>query len=115
MHRPLSALVLVASLSLLAHPTLADPPRELDRARALLDQDRAVEAVAILEEALPGASSGPAALLELLRRSYEAAARQAEAAGQAADAAMYRDNLEILNRKPRAPSSPVTLPPSERV
>jgi hypothetical protein len=98
-----SAAVLAASLSLLAVSVAAEAPAEaLARARDLLGRNDASKAAELLEEALPGTSSADRpAVLDLLRRAYESAARQAEAAGRTREAEAYRDNLEILNRKPR--------------
>jgi hypothetical protein len=125
MHRwSLSAAALVASwLVCLPGPLTGIPAdsetetERLSRARALLERGEARPAVPILENALPTVSpAGRPALLDLLRRAYDLAARQAEAAGQADEAAEYRDNLEILNRKPKAraaaapPPEPATVP-----
>jgi hypothetical protein len=41
-------------------------------------------------------------VLELLRQTYGRAAAEAEAAGDRTGAEMFRDNLEILNRKPKS-------------
>ncbi len=114
MHRSLSAATLVASLLLGLHfPwAVAAPPETLSRTRALLEHGEACLAVPLLEDALPTVSPDDRpTLLELLRRAYDLAARQAEAAGKTDEAGEYRDNLEILNRKPR--TKPAPAPSSE--
>ena len=45
----------------------------------------------------------PSPLLDLLRQAYAAAAREADSRGLKADAELYRDNLEILDRNHPAP------------
>jgi hypothetical protein len=73
----------------------------LERAKALLDRNDGRGAAAILEEALPVATSeSRPQVLQSLRTAYESAIRQAEADGKARDAEMYRENLAILDRKP---------------
>ncbi|MGE5756143.1 MAG: peptidase MA family metallohydrolase [Planctomycetaceae bacterium] len=111
MHRSLSAAALVASLLIGLHPprAVAAPPETLSRARALLGRGEARPAVPLLEGALPTVSPDDRpALLDLLRRAYDLAARQAEDAGQSDEAGAYRDNLEILNRRPR--TEPASAP-----
>src|SRR5579864_4815226 len=105
MHRPFRATFLVASLFFCAVASVAGTSEVLEQARKLLAQDDGRAAVELLESTLPDASAAErAALLTELRRAYEAAARQAEAAGQARQAEAYRDNLRILERSP-APSA----------
>ncbi len=113
-----SAAVLVASWLVWLPGSSAAPPAEteaLSRARALLERGEARPAVPLLENALPTVSpTDRPALLDLLRRAYDLAARQAEAAGQGDEAAEYRDNLEILNRRHRrktAPAPAAATPP----
>src|SRR5512135_2987378 len=108
MHRSLSAAALVASLLIGLHPprAVAAPPETLSRARALLGRGEARPAVPLLEGALPTVS--PDDRPALLRRAYDLAARQAEDAGQSDEAGAYRDNLEILNRRPR--TEPASAP-----
>ena len=69
------------------------------RARRLIREGQRAAAVTLLEDTLAEcpAADRPA-LLVLLRQSYEAMAREAEAAGRADDAAQYRENLSILDR-----------------
>jgi hypothetical protein len=77
-----------------------DGPGAIAEARARIAANDARAAVRLLETALAGASGKDrAALLEPLRTAYAAAIRQAEAEGKRADAEVYRDDLEILNRK----------------
>lgn len=67
--------------------------------------------VAALEAALPGAPAADRpALLERLRQAYAEAARQAESKGNTREAEEYRDNLEILNRKPRVKTATPPAP-----
>lgn len=102
MHRSWSAAVLVASLSLaLAVTTAADSQNPLDQARGLLAKNDAQGAVVVLEEALTGEPTQRTAILELLRQAYTDAADEAEAAGNRTRAEMFRDNLLILNHKPK--------------
>jgi hypothetical protein len=69
------------------------------RARRLIQAGDRAGAVTLLEDALiDGPAGDKPAVLDLLRQSYQAMAREAEAAGRAADAAQYRDNLSILDR-----------------
>lgn len=107
----------------LATSALAAPPAAED-ARQRLDRGDARGAASLLESVLATAPEADRpALLDLLRRSYSAAAKQAEAAGKTAEAEEYRENLSILDRKPRKvdtktappvrPEPPVvTLPPT---
>ena len=111
MHRPpptsAAALVALLLIGLFTGSTYAVTPESLGEARALLEKGQAARAVAFLEDALtatPGDHQG--ALLDLLRQAYAAAATEAEARGRSGEAELYRDNLEILNRKhPASPRS----------
>ena len=87
--------------------------RGTDRpARRLIREGDRAAAVTLLEDTLAEcpAADRPA-LLVLLRQSYEAMARQAEAAGRADDAAEYRDNLSILDRARDAAPRDAKSPP----
>ena len=106
MHRPILAALRVAPLLLLAQFAAAGNPEALDQAHRLLERNEARAAAEILEAALPTAASDRPALLQLLRQAYESAARQAEAAGKPRDAEQFRDNLAILNRKPKPKDKP---------
>jgi hypothetical protein len=78
-------------------PAAGETP--IARARRLIQAGDRNAAVDLLEEALiDGPAGDRPAILELLRQSYQAMARDAESAGRAADAAHYRDNLSILER-----------------
>src|SRR3954451_11290348 len=102
MHRPRSAAVLVASLALVfVADATAIAADGLDQARTLLARQDGRGAAVILEGALSADPSRRGAVLDLLRQAYTLAARQAESAGRTHEAEMYRDNLEILNRKPK--------------
>lgn len=111
MHRPRSAASWVATLTLslilsLSISAAASATEALDRATALLGRGDGRGAAAVLEAALPGSQAADrAVVLDLLRRAYETAARQAEAEGKRTEAETFRDNLEILNRKPRSAAS----------
>ena len=123
MHGPsLATLLIVASVGL-ASASKAGTSGAVAEARRKLDHNDGIAAVAILEEALPDAGPEKEALLELLGRAYEVAARQSQDAGRLRDAETYRENLKILSRKPRsartipAPPArptavPVTAPPT---
>jgi hypothetical protein len=104
MHRSLTA-ALAAALGLL--PGLSSPPSAragstpaaVQNAEARLARDDPRGAVSALEAALPGAPEADrAAVLDLLRRAYPAAARKAEGDGQHDQAESYRENLSILER-----------------
>ena len=130
MHRS-STTAMTAALCLLilwaSHPTVlafADGPEVIPEARARIAANDPRAAVQLLETALASARGRDrAALLVPLRTAYAAAIRQAEAEGKRAEAEMYRDDLEILNRKPveskgRPPapvaaSAPTTAPSQE--
>jgi len=102
MYRPGPAAILVALLSLIVTCfAAAGAPESLAKARALLEQKNARGAVEVLELSLPADQSHRAELLELLRRAYADAARQAESEGNSDEAELFRDNFEILNRKPK--------------
>lgn len=109
------AALLAACLSVTAPKgALAEQP-VIARAGELLDRDDAPGAIALLEPLLPVAdASDRPEVIRGLRRAYALAAEQAEAAGKADQARVYRDNLAILDRKakPRPKPSPPSAPPS---
>jgi hypothetical protein len=81
----------------------ADP---VDRARALIAARNERQAAEVLVDALadaPEADRGP--IISLLRETYSTLAKLARERGQDRDAALYQDNLDILNHGP-APSGP---------
>ena len=94
----------------------AETPRAsaLAQARRDLDGQNPVAAVGTLERALPDAGRDKPAVLELLRKAYDQAARQCEARGKPAEAETYRENLRILNRSakpaPAADPAPASAP-----
>ena len=99
---------------------LASPGSTADalaEARGRLNADDGAAAVAILEAALPEARAGQDkdAVLDLLRRSYEAAAKRAQDAGKLADADGYRENLKILTRKAKTPKDAPAPTPAPAV
>jgi hypothetical protein len=86
-----------------------EPP--IDQARDFLDRDDARAAINVLETALPNASAPDRPdLVQLLRRAYSMAADQADAAGKPEAARAFRDNLSILDRKPKARPKPASSP-----
>lgn len=95
MHRSLrSALAAILSIILVASSRAGAP----DDPKTLIES---------LENTL--AATDPAkraALLEKLRDAYSKAARKAQEEGRAAEAESYRENLEILNRKPHSKKAP---------
>jgi hypothetical protein len=83
----------------------------IGRARALLAKGDAKAAVTLLEDALPGAGADLGPTIVVLRQAYVRAAEQAARDGKADEAAEYRENLEILNRRMRArPDDPKPAP-----
>lgn len=117
MHRLLAAAILAVSLAYAPPRTsLAGTSETVAQARALLDRNDAKAAADLLETALPStAAPDRPALLEVLRRAYESAARQAEAVGKTDEAEYYRENLAILQRKPRTAPSPAPATPPKPV
>ena len=111
MHRSLTTAT-TAALCLLLTPTSFGLMRPgggandaIETARQRLDRDDARGAVTVLEGALLDAGGKDrAALVEQLRDAYSAAIKKAEAEGKKAEADTYRDDLEILTRKPRKES-----------
>ena len=97
----LATLLVVATLGL-APPSPAGTSEAVAEARRLLARDDGIAAVAILETALPESGGGKDALLDLLQKAYEVAAKQAQDAGRSREAETYRENLKILTRKPRS-------------
>lgn len=96
-------------------PSLAGPGgrSSLEEGKQRLARNDARGAVVVLESALPGADDkARPGLLDTLREAYAAAAKQAEADGRPDLADDYRDNLQILNRKPRA-GTPAARPSPE--
>jgi hypothetical protein len=116
MHRPTAptaALRAAAFLSLFAAALTARaaaPSDDLQAGRAALERGDGPEAVDRLESALLSVPSADRpAVLDDLRRAYERAASQAEAAGDSKRARLYRENLQIISR-PRKSAS--TTPPN---
>ena len=103
MHGPsLAVLLVVATLGLASPTSIAGSADAIAEARRKLASEDGIAAVAILEEALPGATAASKdSVLALLQQAYEVAARQAQKAGRPRDAETYRENLKILSRKSR--------------
>src|SRR5271157_5890730 len=77
----------------------------LDQARTLVANREYQKAAAMLEEGLPGSPPADRGdMVGLLRQAYQNLISQAEAAGNAREAAEYRDNLAILEQVPAKPS-----------
>ncbi len=112
MHGPsLATWIVAASLGFAAQPTPPDAQAALEAARVRLNLGEASAAASILEDALPNAGPEKGAVLALLRKSYDQAARQADGAGRARDAETYRENLRIIARNPRLASPPAPSKP----
>ena len=107
MHGPSLALwIVAASLGLAAQPSSPDIPAALEAARLRLDRGEGSAAVLILEDLLPAAGPDKEAVLGLLRKGYDLAARQADQAGRTREAETFRENLRIIARSPRVAASP---------
>jgi hypothetical protein len=90
-----------------------DPADVLAEARSALERGDGRRAVDLLEPALLDAGTGQRkAILSLLDRAYEAAATQAERAGQGRAAEHFRTHLEILRHRPIGNDRSVTQPVS---
>ena len=90
-----------------------DQRQQLADARVALSENHPLEAVALLEDALPGARADVRAeLLILLRQAYPQAISRAEAAGDSREAASLREHLEII--QPASPASPAAVETFER-
>jgi hypothetical protein len=114
MRQAVTTMVMGVSLALVlagrARGDGADVAATVDRARRLIQANDHSSAITFLEEALVEANAKDrSAIVDLLRQSYEAMARQAEASGRSREAIHYRDNLAILNRS-RDSSSPAKTP-----
>jgi hypothetical protein len=123
----LIAAYLLAILTSTLVAAASDLAGSVAHARRLIEAKDHGAAVAVLEDALVEAESKDRpAIVQLLRESYAALAKQAEAAGNKRAAEHYRDNLAILNRdqavdpctngsddKPKAPApvKPVAAAP----
>jgi len=96
--------VIVGIVLALAPPTRAGdgriaPTGSIAQARRLIDAKDYASATTVLEDLLLEAESqDKPAIVDLLRKSYAAMARQAQAEGRERDAAHYRDNLAILDQ-----------------
>jgi hypothetical protein len=102
------ALSTVARVSALA----ADAAGTIDRARRLIEAKDYSPATILLEDLLPEADANERrSILDLLRQSYEAMAREAKAAGNDREAAHLQDNIAIINRARGA--GPAADKPSE--
>jgi hypothetical protein len=112
MLRPFIAVLLVASLPIVAHFNPAFGADAIEQARGLLSQDQGAAAASVLEGALATIpATRKAELLALLKDAYDRAARRAEAEGRAREAQAFRDNLAILNHRPG--SAPRSVEPSQ--
>jgi hypothetical protein len=116
MRSPSFAFVMALGACAATAEEVKQTPSAVERARPLLDHGEARSAVAILEEALAGASTDERRpLLATLRVAYEAAIREAVASGSGAEVEEYRENLAILKRttaRTRRPEPSVAGPPA---
>ena len=89
------------------------PKDAIVRAREQISNKNTKAAATILEDAL-GASRGDDrnAILDLLKQTYTSLIREAQAAGETEDAALYADDLAILEAQPGigAPAAPAAPP-----
>ena len=90
----------------------------LDHAKALVANQEYQMAATMLEEGLLGSTAADRReMVGLLRQTYQKLIRQAEASGNAREAAEYRDNLAILepdSAKPPAKAAPPDGPSTRR-
>ena len=111
MHGPSLPTLLVVFTLGLAQSSPAGTQDSVAEARRKIARDEGIAAVAILEAALPEAGAGKEAVLDLLRKAYELAARQARESGRAREAETYEENLKILNRRARTDKvAPTSMP-----
>jgi hypothetical protein len=104
----LSLNVLFASAGNLAAGT--DVAGTIAHARRLIEAGDHASASALLEDTLIEAhAKEKSAIIELLKKSYEVMAQQAEARGHTQEAAHLRENLEILNRTVDSKRTPVPV------
>jgi hypothetical protein len=96
---------MIVGLSLALSPLVQVSARATDAAGTIARASRLIEAkdysaaTILLEDLLPEADANERrSILELLRQSYEAMAREAKAAGDDREAAYFRDNIAIINR-----------------
>jgi hypothetical protein len=96
---------MIVGLSLALSPLAQVSARATDAAGTIARASRLIEAkdyppaTILLEDLLPDADANERrSILELLRQSYEAMAREAKAAGNDREAAHFRDNIAIINR-----------------
>ena len=97
--------ITIVGLSLVLSPIAPVSAREtdasgtIDRARRLIEAKDYSPATLLLEDLLAEADAKDRrSILELLRQSYEAMAREAKAAGNDRAAANFQDNIAIINR-----------------
>jgi hypothetical protein len=105
MHTVSQTLIMAVSLSFCSFTESNDPVTDaaasIAQARRLIDARDYASASTLLEDLLP--ASDPAdtsAILDLLRKSYEALAREAKAAGREREEARFQENLAIIAKLP---------------
>jgi hypothetical protein len=106
------------TLAVVVPVVLAEPGRAgtgssdaVAEARALLASRDPQKAAAVLEEALAEASPADrAAIIDMLRQSYRDLISRAEVAGKSREAAVYRDNLAILDQVPATGDPAAAVP-----
>ncbi len=96
---------MLVGLSLALSPVAQVSARATDAAATIAQARRLIEATdyssatILLEDLLPEADANDRrSILELLRQSYQAMARQAKAAGNDREAAHLQDNIAIINQ-----------------
>ena len=107
---------MIVGLSLALSPvarvfaTATDAAGTIARARRLIEAKDYSPATILLEDLLPEADAKERlSILDLLRESYEAMARDAKAAGNDREAANLQDNIAIINRARGAAPQPAKV------
>ena len=94
--------------------TATDAAGTIAQARRLIEAKDYSPATILLEDLLPEADAKERrSILELLRQSYEAMAREAKAAGNDREAAHLQDNIAIIDRA-RGVAPPTAKPSEEK-
>jgi hypothetical protein len=90
---------------------MAATPDAVAEARSCLASHEPQKAAALLEEALVEAGAPDrATIVDLLRQSYRDSIALCEAAGKSREAAVYRENMAILDQAPTPPQSSPPAP-----
>jgi hypothetical protein len=124
----ITAITLAFSLAAHASHEQSGAPATIAQAKRLIEAKDYAPAANFLEDLLAEAdATDNPAILELLRQSYQAMAREAKAAGRDREAAYFLDNLAIITKvpskaapakpgedKPRAPAASQPLTPGSK-